>query len=238
MEIEYLGQSGFKINHQRQCILIDPYLSNSVEILDSPDLIRQVPIPYKPESLTNINWILITHEHIDHCDPHTIPIISKYNPNAKFIGPSPVRKILKKWNIPLSNIVELENHEIDLGNDLNILPVPSSHPKLVVSDDGFPSNVGWIIDNKKSRLYFAGDTSVNEELINFLKKLPKVDLAILPVNENNYFRRRRGIIGNMSIREAFGLTDELEIRKLFPVHWDMFEINSAIPEEIEIIYSY
>ena len=97
--------------------------------------------------------------------------------------------------------------------------------------------MGWIIDNKKTHIYIAGDTSVNQELINFLKKIPKIDLAILPVNEDNFFRRRRGIIGNMSIREAFGLTDELEIRKLFPVHWDMFEINSAIPEEIEIIYN-
>ena len=41
----------------------------------------------------------------------------------------------------------------------------------------------------------------------------------------------------MSIREAFGLTDELNIKQLFPVHWDMFEINSALPEEIDIIYN-
>ena len=50
-------------------ILIDPYLSNSVEELDSPDLIRQIKIPYYPEELTNIDWVLITHDHIDHCDP-------------------------------------------------------------------------------------------------------------------------------------------------------------------------
>lgn len=236
MRIEHLGQSGLKINHDSQCILVDPYLSNSVEILDSSDLKRQIPIPYKPENLTNINWILISHEHIDHCDPHTIPILSKVNPNAKFIGPYLVRNILKNWNINESNIINLMDNEIDLGNDLSITPVPCSHPKLEFSEDGFPRTVGWIIDNKKSRIYIAGDTSVSQQLINFLKKLPKIDLAILPVNEDNFFRRRRGIIGNMSIREAFELANELKINQLFPVHWDMFKVNSTLPEEIEIVY--
>lgn len=236
MRIEHLGQSGLKINHDSQCILVDPYLSNSVEILDSSDLKRQIPIPYKPENLTNINWILISHEHIDHCDPHTIPILSKVNPNAKFIGPYLVRNILKNWNINESNIINLMDNEIDLGNDLSITPVPCSHPKLEFSEDGFPRTVGWIIDNKKSRIYIAGDTSVSQQLINFLKKLPKIDLAILPVNEDNFFRRRRGIIGNMSIREAFELANELKINQLFPVHWDMFKVNSTLPKEIEIVY--
>lgn len=237
MKIEHLGQSGLKIDHNKQSILIDPYLSNSVEILDSPDLVRQVPIKYKPEDLRNINWILISHEHIDHCDPHTIPILAKVNPKAKFIGPEPVRNILKKWNINPSNIVKLSDREINLGDNIKILPVPSSHPKHLLSNDGYPSTVGWIIDNKKTRIYIAGDTNVTEQIISFLKSTPQIDIAILPVNEDNFFRRRRGIIGNMSIREAFGLTDELNIKKLFPVHWDMFESNSVPPQEIDIIYN-
>ena len=99
MKIEHLGQSGLKINYKNQCILIDPYLSNSVEILDSPDLIRQIPIAYNPKDLVNVDWILITHEHIDHCDPHTIPILAEVNPKAKFVGPLNVRNKLKQWNI-------------------------------------------------------------------------------------------------------------------------------------------
>ena len=134
------------ILYQKKLLIIDPYLSNSVEILDSQDLVRKVPIPYKPEDLKNINWILLTHEHIDHCDPHTIPLLAKGNPNAKFIGPEPVRNILRKWNIDPSNIVRLIDKEIKLGDDINILPVPSSHPKLLLSSDGYPSTVGWIID--------------------------------------------------------------------------------------------
>ncbi len=238
MKIEHLGQSGLKIDHNKQSILIDPYLSNSVEILDSPDLVRQVPIKYKPEDLRNINWILISHEHIDHCDPHTIPILAEVNPKAKFIGPMNVRNKLKKWKIQKSRIIELKDKTINLIKGLDLLSVPAAHPKIAIDSDGYPKNVGWLISNKKTRIYISGDTSVHDNIISFLKKMPRIDVAILPVNEDNYFRRKRGIIGNMSIREAFGLTEELKIKKLFPVHWDMFEVNNSIPEEIEIIYKY
>jgi L-ascorbate metabolism protein UlaG (beta-lactamase superfamily) len=63
-----------------------------------------------------------------------------------------------------------------------------------------------------------------------------IDIALLPVNEDNFFRRRRGIVGNMTIREAFGLAAEVGIRRVVPVHWDMFAVNSASPEEIKAVY--
>ena len=66
VRVEYLGQSGVRIDTSEFTILIDPYLSHSLELLDSPDLVRQVPIPYDPSSLTSVNWVLITHDHMDH----------------------------------------------------------------------------------------------------------------------------------------------------------------------------
>lgn len=236
MKIEYLGQSGLKLNLKDTCILVDPYLSNSVQELDSSDLKRKVPIPYKPGEIRNVSFMLFTHEHIDHCDPHTVPIIAKNNPDVKFIGPYLVREELRKWNINNKNILDLKNEEIDLGNRIKVLPIPASHPKLTLSNDGFPRAVGWLIYYENYKIYIAGDTSVNQEIINILSNHPNIDLAILPVNEDNFFRRRRGIIGNMTIREAFQLTEELKIKNLFPVHWDMFEVNSALPEEIKIIH--
>ena len=92
------------------------------------------------------------------------------------------------------------------------------------------------LSHKNRVVYVAGDTSVCDEIILILKKCPRINFAFLPVNEDNYFRRRRGIIGNMSIREAFHLADELGIQNVVPVHWDMFKVNSASPNEIKAVY--
>ena len=50
--IEHLGQTGLRIDLGDLTVLVDPYLSHSVQELDAPDLVRQVPIPYQPHELT------------------------------------------------------------------------------------------------------------------------------------------------------------------------------------------
>ena len=102
--IQLLGQSGCRLDFSDCTIYIDPYLSNSVQELDASDLERLIPIPFMPESVTDADWILITHEHIDHCDPYTIPQIAKSSPQAKFVCPQPVANLLEKWGIEQNRI--------------------------------------------------------------------------------------------------------------------------------------
>ena len=237
IQIEHLGQTGLKIKLGSLTVLVDPYLSNSVEKLDSPDLKRQVPIPYEPHELTDIDWVLITHEHMDHCDPHTLPILAEASPKARFMGPLAVRKQLADWGISEERIQEASPEACALGNNLQVRSIPAAHPKLRVDHENQPHTVGYLFQYNNKTLYLAGDTSICDQLINELKKINPIDLALLPVNEDNYFRWRRGIVGNMSIREAFGLAAEVGIKAVAPVHWDMFTINSTNPEEIKAVYN-
>ena len=69
-----------------------------------------------------------------------------------------------------------------------------------------------------------------------LQSFAGFDVAFIPVNEQNYFRARRGIIGNMSVREAFQFAEEIGARSVVPTHWDMFAANQVYQEEIELLY--
>lgn len=233
---EHLGQTGLKIDIESTCVLVDPYLSHSVQELDAPDLVRQVPIAYLPSSLSHVDWVLITHEHMDHCDPHTIPAIADASPQARFMGPEPVRRQLMEWGIPEGRIEPSSPYWMDLGSNLKVRSVPAAHPRVLPGHDGQPRAVGYILERFGKRVLVAGDTSVCEELINTLHSLRPIHTALLPVNEDNFFRRRRGIVGNMSVRDAFGLATELDVRDVVPVHWDLFEANSTSPEEIKAVY--
>ena len=237
IQLQHLGQTGLRLDLGDLTVLVDPYLSNSVQELDSPDLVRQIPIAYNPIELTEVDWVLITHEHMDHCDPHTLPILAEASPKARFMGPYSVRKQLADWGISEERIQEALPEAYALSNDLLVRSIPAAHPKLRLDQDNQPHTIGYLFEYHNKSLYLAGDTSVCDELINELKKIGPIDLALLPVNEDNYFRRRRGIIGNMSIREAFGLAAEIGIKSVVPVHWDMFAINSTNPEEIKAVYN-
>ena len=234
--IEHLGQTGLRIDSGNFTVLVDPYLSNSVQELDASDLVRQVAIPYQPHELTMVDWVLITHEHMDHCDPHTLPILAEASPQACFIGPLSVRKQLEQWGISGERIMHALPEAFDLGGGISVKAIPAAHPKIRFDQDGQPQSVGYLFMHQGRSLYLAGDTSVCDELLEILKDVGPIDIALLPVNEDNFFRRRRGIVGNMTIREAFGLAAEVGIRSVVPVHWDMFAVNGASPEEINAVY--
>ena len=234
--IEHLGQTGLRIDIGDLTVLVDPYLSNSVQELEAPDLVRQVPIPYQPEELTSVDWVLITHDHMDHCDPHTLPALAQASPQARFVGPLAVRRQLEQWGIAQERILPSPVAELDLGEELTVQAMPAAHPKIRLDQNGQLLAVGYLFRRNGKKLYLAGDTAVCDELLAALKLAAPIDTALLPVNEDNFFRRRMGIVGNMSIREAFGLAAEVGIEQVVPVHWDMFVVNSTSPKEIEVVY--
>ena len=102
--VSMLGQSGCRLDFGGTIVYVDPYLSNSVQLLDAPDLERRVPLTLKPEEVRDAEWVLLTHAHIDHCDPHTIPALARASPTARFIGPEPVLKELREWDVAESRL--------------------------------------------------------------------------------------------------------------------------------------
>lgn len=232
-----LGQEGYRFQFGRTVVYVDPYLSDYVETVEGPDLRRLRPIPFAPELITDSDWVLVTHVHIDHCDPLTLVPIAEKSPSCRFIGPAPVTEVLTQCGIDKKR-VELANEATwsMLGESLRVIAVPAAHPTVVRDRDGCAQCIGYVIEYLGRRIYHAGDTSVTDELLWRLKELAPIEIAFLPVNERNYFRDRRGIIGNMTIREAFAFAEEIGAKTLVPMHWDMFSPNCVPREEIELAY--
>lgn len=236
LPVAMLGQSGCRFAFPDGMVYVDPYLSNSVQRLDTADLDRLVPIPFAPEEVADAAWVLITHEHIDHCDPDTLPAIARSSPRVRFMGPAPVLDLMRGWGIAADRLHRADECWRALGPDLKVHAISAAHPTHETDKNGCPRFVGYLLDWRGKRIYLAGDTSVTQRLIDCLKKLQPIHSAFLPVNEQNFFRARRGIIGNMSVREAFQLADEVGIQTVVPVHWDMFAPNRTAPAEMEAVY--
>ena len=175
---------------------------------------------------------------MDHCDPHTLPAMAKASPNAKFIGPWPVLQKLQEWGI--------ENHRCTLAietwqtlehHGIKVIATPAAHLDIERDAEGRLSYIGFIIEFAGERIYIAGDTCVKQEIIDAVVAHAPIHTAVLPVNEHNYYRGKRGIVGNMSIREAFQFAEDVSAKNVVAVHWDMFAINAAYPEEIRLLHS-
>jgi L-ascorbate metabolism protein UlaG (beta-lactamase superfamily) len=189
-----------------------------------------------PRDVTDALWVLITHEHIDHCDPRTLGPISEASPACRLIGPSPVLSILEDLGVAPDRLLPATADWVDLTTDLRVRAVPAAHPELETDASGRWMRIGYLLEYRGRKIYHSGDTSVCRELIADLQRESGIDVAFISVNERNYYRERAGIIGNMSVRDAFQLAEDIHVSHFVPMHWDMFAPNLVFIEEIQLLY--
>jgi len=231
-----LGQSGFRMVHRGTTVFIDPYLSDSVERLEGPHQRRRVPIWKQPGLIDDADWVLITHGHLDHCDLDTVIPLSEASPSCRFVAPQEVCGHLTRQGISANRLIVAPPEWLELGNGIRIHATPAAHPMIDLDSTGHWRCVGYVMEYDGRRIYHSGDTSLLRPVIEFLDQLKPIDAAMLPVNEHNYFREQLGILGNMSVRDAFGFAETLGVTTLVPMHWDMFEANGVLREEIELYH--
>jgi len=233
--IQLLGQAGVRFSTVEGSILVDPYLTDSVAERYGDNLRRQVPSPVTFEELSDTRVILITHAHLDHCDPASILGILDHAPEARLIAPFAARKVLAAAGMAPPRMETALESWMPLFGEARAHCVPAAHPYPDREMNGEWVSVGYVIEMAGHRYYHSGDTSPADVIVEAVRALvPSV--GFLPVNERNFYRERAGIIGNMSVREAFMFADEIGLRTLVPVHWDLFGPNSTLPEEIELLH--
>lgn len=90
MKIRFLGQSGYILKSGNSEIIIDPYLSDSVNrVAGRP---RTLPVPINPKDI-RCDAVICTHNHLDHLDPDTV---SEIPPEQYFITTNEGKAELKR----------------------------------------------------------------------------------------------------------------------------------------------
>lgn len=235
LRIGWLGQSGVRFSTSEGSVLIDPYLTDSVAETFGEQFKRLQPSPVRFEELADTKVLLITHAHLDHCDPASVLGIMNHAPGVRIVAPLAARAILTASGVPSRHIEAPEQEWTTLFGTNRVHAVPAVHPTPAREDNGEWQCVGYVLEFGNERFYHAGDTSPAPEIVDAVLPLcPRV--GFLPVNERNYYRDRSGIIGNMSTREAFAFAEEIGLTELVPLHWDLFSLNSVEPEEIRLVH--
>jgi L-ascorbate 6-phosphate lactonase len=210
--------------------LIDPFLSTGHN--------REYLSTQLPSATTGIDVVLCTHEHVDHFDAESVPAIAAASPEAVFVVPEPIVDMVTEASIRADRVVGVQPGQAPLEiAGLSIRAVPAMHGVTMEDAYGFGEElsgglirfVGYVVDAAGVRLYHAGDTIRYDGMEDLLGALT-IDIAMLPINGRDADREARGIVGNLSEREAATLAAAIEAHTVIPMHYDLFARNRGYPE--------
>jgi L-ascorbate metabolism protein UlaG (beta-lactamase superfamily) len=228
----WLGQSGYLLQWQGHHLLIDPYLSDSLtkkyEATNKPH-VRMTERVVAPERLDFIDVVTSSHNHTDHLDGETLIPLLEVNPGLQLIVPRAnlqfAAERLKVLGERLTAI-GTDSKPIQSGPFI-FYSIPSAHENLEPDENGDHRFTGLVISLGPWTIYHSGDCLPYKGLVERLRHWD-VDIALLPINGRE---PARGVAGNFSAQEAVRLGKEVRAGLLIPCHYEMFEFNTAAPQE-------
>ena len=214
MKVTWLTQAGFLFESSRLQILVDPYLADTMGEIN-PKKARKIPVDERYFDVKP-DLILITHDHVDHCNEETLKrFLENSDKTITILASESVYNRL----LPLAedhNLVLLAPHTVWSEGGITFYSVHAEH-----SDR---SAVGFILDDGKKTYYVSGDTLYNYDVIDDVLDLVEdgVDYAFLPIN---------GRGNNMNAKDAADFAYEIGAKNAIPTHYGL--IDSIDPESFD-----
>lgn len=222
--LTWFGQAGFGLSEGEVTVLVDPFLA--------PWEGRRYETSLPPEQATGVDLVCCTHEHIDHLDAGSAPVIAAASPGAIFVVPSPIVDMVTEAGIAADRVVGVQPGEVHELAGVSIQAVPARHGVTMEDAYGFGQDLsgglirflGYVFELAGVRIYHAGDTIRYDGMEAKVRAL-RPDVALLPVNGRHADREARGIVGNLNEREAAHLAAEIGASTMVPMHHDLFVGN-------------
>ena len=231
LRVWWLGQSGFLVRCDGRSLLLDPYLSDSLTLkyahTDKPH-VRMTERVIAPGFLTGIDVVTSSHNHTDHLDADTLKPLMRANPKMRIVIPKANRGfVANRLGISVSGPIGVnDGGSVDVDG-VQFHGIAAAHDAIDRDADGNCHYLGYIIRIGAWTIYHSGDTLLYPGLVEKLRAFP-IDVAFLPINGH---RPERGVAGNLDGREAAQLAHEIGARWVVPCHYEMFEFNTASPED-------
>ena len=210
------GHATFFIRLNGKQILIDPVFGKI------PATKRYTEFPINPDKLVNLDYILVSHAHYDHCDKESLKLIQKQNPDAKFLTGLAMKPLLKKW---------VENNEIqeagwyqqyNTDNEIEIYFLPSRHwSNRTLGDTNERLWGAFILKSKDKTIYFSGDSGYGSHFKEVGELFPNIDVAL--IGAGAYSPRWFMSPNHQDPEHAVQAFNETKAKTMIPFHYGTFD---------------
>ena len=215
--VVWFGHSSYLLKIDGLHILVDPVFSANA----SPVSFLAKAFPgtnvYTAADMPEIDILLLTHDHYDHLDYHTIlQLASKTKHICTSLG---VGAHLESWGITQDKITELDWWE-SAGSVLNFTAAPARHFSGRAFKRAGTLWSGFVLKVGGYSLFLGGDSGYGEHFKMIGDRFGPFDLAILECGQYGKNWPYIHMMPEQTVQAAL----DLRAAALLPVHWSKFTL--------------
>lgn len=184
-------------------------------------LVIDLGVTYKlaKEELENVEYVLLTHQHADHCNKTTIRKVHVNYPNIIFVGCEWMIELLTNMNVDKKNLMQVEIGKVYKLNNYTISPIKAYHD---VSNCGYRIKKGfeyllhitdtYTLEGIKALSYDTGIIECNYDE-NTIDNVIQQD-----IEEKGFSHLQGAMNSHLSVQETLDFVTKNNIKQLIPVH--------------------
>ncbi|GHE49251.1 MBL fold metallo-hydrolase [Sphingobacterium griseoflavum] len=215
----WLGHSSLFLQLEGKRILVDPVLisASPVSFLNKPFLGSD---RYRPMDIPPIDLLLITHDHWDHLDYHTMLELRERIKSV--ICPLGVGAHLEHWGFNSDIVTEVDwNEQVMIGDKMKLTALPARH----FSGRGLKRNqslwAAYMLQSSYGNIYLSGDTGYDGHFKMIKNKFETIDLAII---ENGQYNEDWRYI-HLLPKDLIKAVDDLQPKRFMTIHHSKFALG-------------
>ncbi|MFM2358611.1 MAG: hypothetical protein RLY16_604 [Bacteroidota bacterium] len=185
---------------------------------------RYTALPCHVSDLTNIDLILLSHNHRDHCDQKSMQQLCKQNPHAVIYTGLEIAALLRKWKIT-NPIVEAGWYQQYPSIDgVTITYLPARHwNRRGLTDLNEMLWGSFMLCYQQQQIYFGADSGLGQHFEEIGQLFPNINQAFLGVGafEPKWFMYP----AHTGPEDALVAFQRLGARQLIPMHFGTFDLS-------------
>ena len=212
----FIGHSTVLVHLNGWKFLTDPLYLKRLFILNRHD---PPGVPF--QNLPPLDFILISHGHLDHMDLATLCLFPRLLP---IVVPKKLEGYLARMGF--QDVRPLRWGEQTLIGSLVIyaLPVKHHYGRSLAETRSVPQS--YLVRGTKG-VFFAGDSALTEKFREIGKQFD-IDLALLPIGN---YRPQVFRSMHMSPEDALTAMERLRAKRMVPIHWGAFRLSLESVED-------
>ncbi|MBF0186366.1 MAG: MBL fold metallo-hydrolase [Magnetococcales bacterium] len=218
--VTWMGHSTLLIELDGKTVLLDPvFSSNASPFSWLPPRSFYPEMPISPEAIDHVDAVVISHDHYDHLDMHSIKALA--DKTDRFIVPLAVGGHLRRWGIAEEKITELGWWKSTTLDSITLTATPTRHfSGRSLMDKNRTLWAGWAIRGRDNTLYFGGDSGFFPGFKEIGERLGPFDLTMLECGA--YDPAWPNI--HMFPEQTAQAHIDLRGKALMPIHWSRFDL--------------